>query len=218
MLSHERLYADLTKKLQGRGISIIKLYKSGGVRTLIFLSILFHIRATVYLFVPSFVLCLTYAIKQVVNRDKAYRKALTNAKIKEYFYGTPKYDLHPYREILKFDYVRIRRVGEGAPSSMLPMGMVPLMTETRYVKVEPGDILLHSILAVTNLEENYSTGERYISETDAESEAIMRSSLAGFIYVSEVDEKKRKLTVLSPTPGRGQRRFIVMGALKWLET
>jgi len=49
----------------------------------------------------------------VIGRDKAFRKQLLNQKIKEYFYGSSKYELSPYSTIMSFPEAIIRRVGEG---------------------------------------------------------------------------------------------------------
>lgn len=115
-------------------------------------------------------------------------------KIREYFYGTPKCELAPYSNLVAFEDVSIYRVGEGtmllctlfrdslsdltivfcvdtiAPSSALPIGMTRKVSETQLVKVEAGDILLHSILAVSNAENEDET-------------TLVESNIAGFIYV-----------------------------------
>ncbi|TPX65304.1 hypothetical protein SpCBS45565_g05299 [Spizellomyces sp. 'palustris'] len=152
----------------------------------------------------------------VVTRDKTYRKQLQMHKIKEYFYGTLKGELSPYSSLVSFADVAVRMVGEGtlAPSSALPLGSERLLQETRLVKVEPGDILLHSILAVSNapLPDPPSN-----MSPEQESALVLGTNLAGFVYVSEVEEDKQKMTVLAPNPGRLPRRFLVMASLKWME-
>lgn len=35
---------------------------------------------------------------------------------------------------------------------------------------------------------------------------------------SEVDDVKKKLTVLAPNPGRLPKRFLVLASQKWMET
>ncbi|KAI8920096.1 Pre-mRNA cleavage complex II protein Clp1-domain-containing protein [Powellomyces hirtus] len=153
----------------------------------------------------------------VVTRDKTYRRHLQMHKIKEYFYGTRKGELSPYSSLVPFSDVAVRRVGEGtlAPSSALPLGSERLLQETRLVKVDPGDILLHSILAVTNA----SLPEPTVTLTpEEESAQVLGTNIAGFVYVSEVDEEKAKMTVLAPNPGRLPRQYMIMAALKWMET
>jgi polyribonucleotide 5'-hydroxyl-kinase len=52
---------------------------------------------------------------------------------------------------------------------------------------------------------------------EEESELILKSSVMGFVYISEVDEDKRRMTVLSPNPGKLPKTFLVMGSLKWMD-
>ncbi|KAI8815289.1 Pre-mRNA cleavage complex II protein Clp1-domain-containing protein [Cladochytrium replicatum] len=193
VLGHERLYSDLNRKYSDR-IAVVKLMKSGGV----------------------------------VNRDKGYMRQVQMRKIREYFYGSPKYELSPYSNVLRFPDIAIRTVAEGtlAPSSALPIGVDPRTQESRMIKVEPGDILLHSILAVStaalfpgaigeNANENPASRSFWNQE---ESSLILNSNLSGFIYVSEVDEAKQKMTVLTPNPSRIPKNYLILAALKWMET
>ncbi|KAI8589633.1 Pre-mRNA cleavage complex II protein Clp1-domain-containing protein [Geranomyces variabilis] len=156
----------------------------------------------------------------VVTRDKVYRRRLQMHKIKEYFYGTPKGELSPYSSLVPFSDVAVRRVGEGtlAPSSALPLGSAPLLQETRLVKVDPGDILHHSILAISHaaLPDPGSAAAQLTPEE--ESNVVLATNVAGFVYVSDVDEDKKKMTVLAPNPGRLPRRYMLMAAMKWMET
>ncbi|KAG0039779.1 Cleavage polyadenylation factor subunit clp1 [Podila clonocystis] len=142
----------------------------------------------------------------VVERDSAFRRQTQNQKIREYFYGTTKSELAPYSTMINYHDVDILRVGEGslAPSSALPIGEDRKVSETHVVKVEPGEHLLHSVLAVSN------------ADKMAEPE-ILETNLAGFIYVSEVHEGRKKMTVLSPCPGRIPKKFWWQGSLKWAE-
>ncbi|CAM0142016.1 Cleavage polyadenylation factor subunit clp1 [Umbelopsis sp. WA50703] len=144
----------------------------------------------------------------VVERDNQFRTQLQRSKIQEYFYGTAKYELSPYSTLTNFSDVSIWRVGESslAPTSALPIGMDRQMSETQLVKIDNADILLHSILAVLNADEK-----------DTESNAL-ESNVAGFIYISDVDDGKQKLTVLSPAPGKLLKKHLLMGSFKWMET
>ncbi len=92
--------------------------------------------------------------------------------------------------------------------------MESISSETRFKKVEPGDILLHSVLAVSRA---MPPSDRVWSP-EQETEALMNSPVAGFIYVCEVDEERRKLTVLSPSPGKLPFIYLIMGNLKWIDT
>ncbi|KAI8822629.1 Pre-mRNA cleavage complex II protein Clp1-domain-containing protein [Fimicolochytrium jonesii] len=152
----------------------------------------------------------------VVTRDKTFRRHLDMHRIKEYFYGTQKADLSPYSSLVSFSDVAIRKVGEGtlAPSSALPIGSERLIQETRLAIVDPGDILLHSVLALSNA----SIPDDAAAVTpEEESAAVLGTNLAGFVYVSMVDEGKAKMTVLAPNPGRLPRKYMIMASLKYRE-
>ncbi|KAF9432466.1 Cleavage polyadenylation factor subunit clp1 [Entomortierella beljakovae] len=145
----------------------------------------------------------------VVERDTAFRRQTQNHKIREYFYGTTKNELAPYSTMINFHDVEILRVGEGgslAPSSALPIGEDRKVSETHVVKVEPSEhLLLNSVLAVSNADKMKSEEE------------IIETNLAGFIYVSEVHEARKKMTVLSPCPGRIPKKYWWIGNLQWAE-
>ncbi|KAJ3003434.1 UNVERIFIED_CONTAM: Cleavage polyadenylation factor subunit clp1 [Siphonaria sp. JEL0065] len=220
VIGHERLYSDLARRFSGSNsgggggggssgnseVVVIKIAKSGGV----------------------------------VSRDKAYRRALQSAKIREYFYGTTKFPLSPFSNIVSFHDIHVRRVGEStaAPSSALPIGVDRKAEQTKIVKVEVGDILLNSILAVSHADrlDALAPVAGAVSAPaltlEQETALILEKNIAGFIYVSQVvgggdDEKskaaaaagkKKTVTVLTPNPGRLPKKYLVMGALKWVET
>ncbi|KAI9262876.1 Pre-mRNA cleavage complex II protein Clp1-domain-containing protein [Helicostylum pulchrum] len=143
----------------------------------------------------------------VVERDRQFKIRLQRTKIHEYFYGTPKCELSPYSMLVNHDDIKIWRVGDViAPSSALPLGMDSSSNETQLVKVDNYDMCLHSILAIVN-----------IDQTEPENR-ILENNVAGFIYVSDVDEEKRKVTILSPSPGRLPKKHLLMGSFKWMET
>jgi polyribonucleotide 5'-hydroxyl-kinase len=147
-------------------------------------------------------------------------------RVKEYFYGTLKNDLTPFSQTVSFTDIIVRRAMEGsiAPSSTLPIGMEANPNETKFVKVESGDILLHSVLAVSytplagSVDPKDPTATPKLYTPEEEVEALLTTNICGFIYVSEVDDNKRKMTILSPNPGRLPKTFYIVGALKWLDS
>jgi len=68
-----------------------------------------------------------------------------------------------------------------------------------YEKVEPSPLMLHCIFAVM-----------HASVRDSQ-EMIRDASVMGFVYVSEVDEKKRKLKMLAPLNTRVTDRPMIWG-------
>ena len=73
-----------------------------------------------------------------------------------------------------------------------------------YEKIDPTPMMQNSLLAIIQAEP---------SDTQ---ESIRDSSTIGFVFVSEVDEKRRKLKVLAPLSGRIPRKVLVWGF--WPET
>lgn len=146
VIGNERLYSDLQRTYNTK-INVLKITKSGGV----------------------------------VNRDATFRRASQMLKVRDYFYGTQhtqlgRADLNPYSLIVPHKDVQVRKVGQEliAPTSALPLGTDFKADETKMVKIEVGNILLHSILAVSNA---------VCENEDDESDLVLKSSVAGFIYM-----------------------------------
>ncbi|CAG8509142.1 1408_t:CDS:10 [Ambispora gerdemannii] len=142
----------------------------------------------------------------VVNRDKMFRRQSQMRKIQEYFYGTSKVGLQPFNASIDFHSLSIYRVGFGslAPSSALPIGIDRKVSETQLVRVEPDETLRHSILAL-------------ITTDSPEEPALLEANVSGFLYVSEIDNVKHKMTILSPCPGRLPKPYALIGGFKWME-
>ena len=101
-----------------------------------------------------------------------------------------------------------------APSSALPIGMERNQDEkaASIIKIDSGDILLHSILAISH------SNLQPLTATEKDEVNLPYSNVAGFIYVARVDEKKRRMFVLSPTPGKLPKRYLWFGTLRWAES
>ncbi|CAO3620200.1 unnamed protein product [Cunninghamella echinulata] len=143
----------------------------------------------------------------VVERDRQFKIQLQRSKIQEYFYGTANCELSPYSMLVNVNDINVWRVGETlAPSSALPIGAEKSANETDVVKVDSYDMCLHSVMAILDADDSEHEGK------------LLESSVVGFIYISDVNEEKKKITVLSPSPGRLPRKHVLMGAFKWMET
>ncbi|XP_073116674.1 protein CLP1 homolog isoform X2 [Elaeis guineensis] len=89
-----------------------------------------------------------------------------------------------------------------APRSALPIGAEPVADPTRLVAVNISRDLLHLVLAVS-----------YAEEPDQ----IISSNVAGFVYVTDIDIQRKKITYLAPCPGELPSKFLMVGTLTWLE-
>ena len=148
----------------------------------------------------------------VVTRDKTFRRQMQIQRIREYFYGTPNNELSPYTSSVPFTEVAVRRIGETdqAPLSTLPIGSDRKYDEADLVKIDVGPVLLHTVLAVSNSDLKYNA-------TEKDEQTLPEVNIAGFVYVSEVEEKKKRLYMLCPNPGKLPKRYLWLSSLRWAE-
>ena len=191
VLGSERLYSDMTRRFAKKSaniasdISVVKLDKSGGC----------------------------------VDRDSQYLQQLRQSQIREYFFGNAKNTLSPHSQFVNFDEVSIYRpVERKSPhprdqstrpadstessllTSLLPGGDVDESSKPEiFESVEPSPMMQNALLAIVQAAPGDSQ------------ESIRDSSVIGFVYISEVDEKRRKLRVLAPVSGRLPRRAMIWG-------
>ncbi|GAB4858952.1 Protein CLP1 [Ancistrocladus abbreviatus] len=139
----------------------------------------------------------------VVSRNSKYRQRSRGYRIREYFYGLSN-DLSPHSNVANFSDLSVYRIGGGpqAPRSALPIGAEPAADPTRVVPVNISQDMLHLVLAVS-----------FAKEPDQ----IISSNVAGFIYITEVDVQRRKITYLAPSAGELPNRILIIGSLAWLE-
>ncbi|XP_023533688.1 protein CLP1 homolog [Cucurbita pepo subsp. pepo] len=140
----------------------------------------------------------------VVSRNAKYRQKARSYRIREYFYG-PANDLSPHSNIANFSDLFIYRIGGGpqAPRSALPIGAEPAADPTRLVPVNINRDLLHLVLAVS-----------FAKEPDE----IISSNVAGFVYITDIDIQRKKITYLAPSAGDLPGKYLIVGTLTWIET
>ncbi|TKA53587.1 hypothetical protein B0A53_03878 [Rhodotorula sp. CCFEE 5036] len=136
-----------------------------------------------------------------------------------YFYGGPPLTqglLSPFSIIVRWSDIRILRVGElagtHAPSSALPLGATRLTRDTELVEVDldgprAASEVVNRILAVPMAEE----------ERDGQ-EKVVRGPVMGFVWVSALDKDKKKITLLSPLPGRLPRKNLIVGSVDFVDS
>ena len=133
-----------------------------------------------------------------------------DALVKAYFYGTMKRPLTPFTQTCKFDSVKIKNIkldaGAGvAPMSALPVGAVRKLADQHYQSVSTiTRSLLYDVMAVLHPNSNNNDQEDSIN-------------VAGYVHVTDVDEERQTITVLSPCPGELPSLNFLTGKLKWIE-
>lgn len=139
----------------------------------------------------------------VVARNTKVRQRARSYRIREYFYGLSN-ELSAHSNVASFSDLSVYKIGGGpqAPRSALPIGAQPAADPIRLVPVNINSDLLHLVLAIS-----------FAKEQDQ----IILSNVAGFIYVTDVDMQRKKITYLAPSAGELPSRFLIVGSLTWLE-
>ncbi|KAL3275842.1 hypothetical protein HHI36_020584 [Cryptolaemus montrouzieri] len=141
----------------------------------------------------------------VVERSKSVRSEARDQRIREYFYGTVKNSLYPHSFDMKWSELKIYRIGAPAlPDSCLPLGMKAKDHMTKLVLLTPNSGLLHHLMAVSFCEE--------------EEEDILKTHVAGFVCVTNIDSERQTLTLLSPQPKPLPNTILVLSDLQFMDS
>ncbi|KAL8712949.1 MAG: hypothetical protein Q9220_002807 [cf. Caloplaca sp. 1 TL-2023] len=197
IVGSERLYSDMLRRFNNQRtgtddiIRVIKLDRSGGS----------------------------------VNRDEDFLRRYRQAQIREYFFGDPKTSLNPHTQQVDYNQLVVYRVPEGLLRPQITycdcheaLTLISLATDTMlasllpggeaedsappkpiYEKVQPSPQMQNAILAIVQAD---------VHDTP---ENIRDASVIGFIFVAQVDDKRKKLGVLTPMSGRIPHRACVWG-------
>ncbi|CAN6472578.1 unnamed protein product [Victoria cruziana] len=139
----------------------------------------------------------------VVTRNSKFRQRARNDRISEYFYGLSNY-LSPHSHVMNFNDITIFRLGDGlqAPSSALPLGAKPLADPMHLAPANVSLDMLNQILGVS---------------CATKSDQVILSNVAGFIYIKNIDMKRKRIIYLAPWHCKLPSRFLLIGNLMWLK-
>ena len=147
----------------------------------------------------------------VMERNVRDRKDNRMHRIRQYFYGCSAHrdgKLQPATIHVGFDDVKIFEIGESlklakemTPQSSIDTGTASL-TSFRLGRLEPTRSMMHSVLACS------------FAQKEAE---LLDTNVAGFVYITSVDEEARTITMMAPCAGQLPGPFLLMGSLKWIE-
>ncbi|KAI8866107.1 hypothetical protein GQ42DRAFT_128665 [Ramicandelaber brevisporus] len=161
---------------------------------------------------PPFVIKLSKS-GGVADRDEAWLERDKFRSIKRYFYGIPPtMDLAPHSITIKFNEFSLLRYGIdplladiAAPLSALPAGTKndKLADAAKITIAVPSQMIAHTLLYVIGAES---------------AQLIRESALAGIVYVTSVDEINKRITLLSPSPGKPPFRNMIIGDQHWIDT
>ncbi|AJT76556.1 BAQ_1a_G0051200.mRNA.1.CDS.1 [Saccharomyces cerevisiae] len=129
--------------------------------------------------------------------DDVYKRSLQRTSIREYFYGSLDTALSPYAIGVDYEDLTIWK-----PSNVFDneVGRVELFPVT----ITPSN-LQHAIIAIT------------FAERRADQATVIKSPILGFALITEVNEKRRKLRVLLPVPGRLPSKAMILTSYRYLE-
>ncbi|KAK8079446.1 mRNA cleavage and polyadenylation factor CLP1 [Apiospora hydei] len=135
-----------------------------------------------------------------VERDASFMQGVTEAAIKEYFFGDVRRNLSPHTQSVPFDAVTIWKVVEDSTTASSDDDYYdPAASETSLEKVEPSLAMASCLLAVV-----------YANVHD-DPDTIRDANVMGYVWVAGVDEAKRKLKLTAPVPTRLGDRPMVFG-------
>uniref|UniRef100_A0A336MQF3 Protein CLP1 homolog n=1 Tax=Culicoides sonorensis TaxID=179676 RepID=A0A336MQF3_CULSO len=141
----------------------------------------------------------------VVERSREGRVEARDRRIREYFYGTAKAPLYPHSFDVKWNEMKVVKIGAPAlPDSCMPLGMKAEDNMTKIVAVQPGTNLLHHILAVS-----------FAESTDDE---VITSNAAGFICVTDVDIDRQTCTILSPEQRPLPNTLLLLSEIQFMDS
>ncbi|KAI2607472.1 Clp1-domain-containing protein [Hypoxylon fragiforme] len=134
----------------------------------------------------------------VVERDAGFLQQVREAAIKEYFFGGASTTLSPFTQQVDFAALSIWRVTESSTPTAAEDEIYS--ADTMLERIDPSLMMQNCILAVM-----------YASIHDS-ADTIRNSNVMGYVYVADVDEKRRKLKVLAPVSARLGDRPLVWGS------
>uniref|UniRef100_A0A1D2A6U4 Protein CLP1 homolog n=1 Tax=Auxenochlorella protothecoides TaxID=3075 RepID=A0A1D2A6U4_AUXPR len=136
----------------------------------------------------------------VVTRTRELRQEARKVRVEEYFYG-PTRSLAPASQTLKLEGVEVYRVGGGpkAPPSALPIGATSVADPLKLARVTNPQELLYTVLGVSHA---------------PTPDLLLSASVAGFVYVQDVDLAKGSMSVLAPRPGPLPGSLLLAGNFK----
>ncbi|KAH8680524.1 Pre-mRNA cleavage complex II protein Clp1-domain-containing protein [Xylariales sp. PMI_506] len=135
----------------------------------------------------------------VVERDASFMQRSREKAIKEYFFGDAKRTLSPGTQNIGFEGITVWKVQDvSSPDA-----------DDFY---DPGatDQTLEKLDEITVMLTNCTLAVMYAGVHDP-SEVVRDANVMGFVYVTDVDEKKKKLKVLAPVNARLGDRPLVWG-------
>lgn len=169
----------------------------------------------------------------VVDRGPAHRRRARHRRIHEYFYGvaSPTDDLRlaPNSLELRFRDCKIFKVlarDAAAVDSMLPVGQGSMLAPLQVVAVPPSTSLVHNFLVACHQPRDAAANGSLVDHdpaathtTDAANpyQFLLDCSAAGFVVVTNVNQDRGTLTLLTPCSGDLPTQHLLLGKIEFME-
>ncbi|OTB06490.1 hypothetical protein M426DRAFT_111533 [Hypoxylon sp. CI-4A] len=134
----------------------------------------------------------------VVERDSTFLQQVHEAAIREYFFGKTGSTLSPFTQQVDFSALSIWQVNEENSTAKLEEEEKP--SDAMLERVEPSLMMQNCIISVV-----------YASVHDT-ADTIREANVMGYVYVADVDEKRKKLKILAPVSARLGDRPLILGS------
>ncbi|KAK6506473.1 Cleavage polyadenylation factor subunit clp1 [Arthrobotrys conoides] len=153
-----------------------------------------------------------------VDRDIPYKKSLRDATVKKYFFGDEKCTLSPYTISIELDSpgFSLWETVDSLSSDKRNTSFLPIGEDESSLQTGEDDVVRKlGVGYVDSRFENLIVAVLQVDAKDAGVKEVSESAVLGFVFVQEVDEKERRMKVLSPVPGRVPAKALLVG--KWPE-
>ncbi len=217
VLGHEKLTIELGRLFPpASGVSVVKIGKSEGVVEVdeMYRERLRSIQVRNYFYGGS-----NAKAKPTTNADGELEESKPLPSGEETLGGVP--SLNAFSTGIPLDLLEVYRVGGSAmaPTSALPIGASRSVSETQLQKLDLSEsamdqsTLLHSVIALLQPPRGGGGPGKRDSEIDPPptDDEILGSRVLGFLHVADIDAQRKKMTVLSPMPGKLPSKTALIG-------
>lgn len=128
----------------------------------------------------------------VVGRDATYQRSLQASQIRKYFYGDLRQPLNAFSLSVAFTDLRLFQIDDASSvnTSLMPIGLDPTLSKS-FVSEVPCSSLFTSCLVAMLDADSRSSGE-----------VMGESSVVGYLLITDVDDEKKRVTLLAPFQGK----------------
>lgn len=143
----------------------------------------------------------------VVGRDATVIRNTQTAQIKTYFYGDVRQSLNPFSLNVAFADAKLFGVDEqtGVNTSLMPIGTEQVISRSFVSPVEPSSVWMHALVAILD------------ADARAGGEVLSESSVLGYLLITDVDDEKKRMTLLAPFQGKLPNKALLVTKYRYTD-